>query len=234
MKPVHMKPTHEILDTLRFVDGLIPVVVQDTVSKEILMVAWMNRTALEKTLETGQTHFWSRSRGRLWHKGETSGHFQAVCAIDADCDYDTLRVEVHQTGVACHTGERSCFFHSLQVREGTSQPSPLPALRPLDALGKTIAARKAAPSSDSYTSRLMEGGIDAILKKVAEEAGEVIVSSKNNDPKAIVHEAADLVYHLLVTLAYHNLTLADVEAELHARTRQSGLAEKQARKKTSK
>ncbi len=229
-----MKPTQKILDALRFVDGLIPAVVQDAVSKEILMVAWMNRTALEKTLETGQTHFWSRSRGRLWHKGETSGHFQTVCSIDADCDYDTLRVEVHQAGVACHTGERSCFFHSLHVRGEVSQPPAPPALRPLDALEKTIAARKAASSSDSYTSRLMKEGIDAILKKVAEEAGELIISAKNNDPQAIVHEAADLIYHLMVALAHHNLTLADVEGELQARTGQSGLSEKQARKNATK
>jgi len=228
-----MKMTENEIAAIRFVDGLIPAIVQDAVKRDVLMMAWMNRTALEMTLKTGQTHFYSRSRARLWRKGETSGHVQAVRAVRLDCDRDALLVEVDQTGVACHTGKRSCFFHPL-LEETSPDPIPSDAERhdPVEHLAATIAARKTQPdpASDSYTHRLFEAGIDAILKKVAEEAGELIISAKNDDRQAIIGEAADLLYHLMVTLAAREIAWSEVTAEIAKRSGQSGLAEKRARK----
>ncbi len=214
-------------DNIRFVDGLIPAVVQDAGDKAVLMVAWMNRRALAMTLQTRETHFFSRSRGKIWHKGETSGYVQKVTAVTLDCDRDTLLVTVAPVAVACHTGRRSCFFHPLT--ESQEPAPPAPDLRPLDALCQTIAERKRHPSDDSYTSRLLAGGLDVILKKVAEESGEFLISAKNGEKAAILHEAADLLYHLLVALAHHDIPLSAVEAALAARAHQSGLQEKQTR-----
>ncbi len=235
-----MKMTDNEINAIRFVDGLIPVIVQDAVKRDVLMVAWMNRIALEKTLETGQTHFYSRSRARLWRKGETSGHVQAVRAARLDCDRDALLVEVDQTGVACHTGKRSCFFHPLLEETSPSQISPTPSDSerhdPVEHLATTIAARKCQPdpTSDSYTHRLFEAGIDTILKKVVEEAGELIISAKNDNRQAIIGEAADLLYHLMVTLTAREITWSEVEAEIAKRSGRSGLAEKRTRKAKSK
>ncbi|MBI3598812.1 MAG: bifunctional phosphoribosyl-AMP cyclohydrolase/phosphoribosyl-ATP diphosphatase HisIE [Nitrospirae bacterium] len=189
---------------------------QDHKKKDVLMVAYMNKESLQKTLETGETYFYSRSRKRLWHKGETSGHIQKVKAVHADCDGDTLLVEVEQVAAACHTGNRSCFFTAMPVAK---------------TLYETVLERKKTPSSASYTSSLFKGGIDLILKKVGEEAGEFMISAKNKKKSAIIHETADLLYHLLVTLCYHNITLDQIESELTKRTGQSGIAEKQSRRK---
>ena len=202
----------ESIATLKFVNGLIPAVIQDHKNKEVLMVAYMNKEALRKTIETGETHFFSRSRAKLWHKGETSSHFQKVKTITVDCDWDTLLLQVEQVGAACHTGKRSCFFQ--QVSED---------------LYETISERKKTPSTQSYTSTLFKNGIDTILKKVGEEAGEFIISAKNKNKKAIIHETADLLYHLLVALCYHRITLGQIEEELAQRTGRSGLMEKQSR-----
>ena len=228
-----MKVTKNEIDAIRFIDGLIPAIVQDAVKRDVLMMAWMNRTALALTLQTGQTHFYSRSRARLWRKGETSGHVQAVRAVRLDCDRDALLVEVDQTAVACHTGKRSCFFHSLlEETPPAAIPSDAEHHDPVEHLAATIAARKhhPDPASDSYTHRLFEAGIDTMLKKVAEESGELIISAKNDDRKAIIGEAADLLYHLIVALTAREIAWSEVAAEIAKRSGQSGLAEKRARK----
>lgn len=223
------------LDRIKFSGGLIPAVIQDVHNKDVLMVAYMNEESLQLSLETGETHFWSRSRKKLWHKGETSGHIQKIKTIFVDCDQDTLLVEVEQVEAACHTGKRSCFFEKLweaNIREG--EEAPLTTVPILQALSQTIFERKAHPSPESYTSRLFEGGLDLILKKVAEESGEFIISAKNGREKEIVHETADLLYHLLVALAYYGIPMKQVEEELKKRTSQSGLAEKESRGKSSR
>ncbi len=222
-------------DPLKFVRGLIPAVIVDHRKKDVLMVAYMSPASLQKTLKTGETHFWSRSRKTLWKKGETSGHVQKVKAIYADCDQDTLLIEVEQVGVACHTGSRSCFFEKLSSN-GTKQTASgsKPTLPAFEALYQTISERKRHPSPNSYTTTLFEGGIDRILKKVGEEAGEFIISAKNRDKKAVVHETADLFYHLLVALNHHQIPLKAIEAELRRRSSQSGLAEKKSRTQVRK
>lgn len=223
------------IKNLKFSNGLIPAVIQDVRSKAVLMVAYMNRESLEKTLQTGETHFWSRSRAVLWRKGETSGHIQKVKAIHADCDGDTLLIEVEQTGVACHTGKPSCFFQPIRRnRAQAPSPSPEPETPVWEALYRTISARKRRPSSKSYTSALFQGGLDLILKKVGEEAGEFIISAKNRSKKGVIHETADLLYHLLVTLSHREIPLRAVDDELRRRSSQSGLAEKRSRKGGSK
>lgn len=212
--PINTKNISKMITTLKFVNGLIPAVIQDDKTNEVLMVAYMNEESLCKTIGTSQTHFYSRSRKALWRKGETSGHIQKVRAIYADCDSDTLLVKVDQTGVACHTGRRSCFFNEMTTAK---------------TLYATILERKKLSSPESYTSQLFKGGIDLILKKVCEEAGEFIISAKNKNKVAIIHETADLIYHVLVALCYHNITLDQVESELKKRSGQSGIAEKEAR-----
>lgn len=222
------------LSDIPFKNGLIPAVVQDAHSKAVLMLAYMNETSLIRSLETGETHFWSRSRNCLWHKGETSGHIQKIKNIFVDCDEDTLLVAVEQSGAACHTGKKSCFYRRLdtkgQLRDRKPDTETENDFRPiLESLSETIMGRKKAPASQSYTSLLMQGGIDRILKKVAEESGELLIAAKNGDTQEIIHESADLLYHLLVTLGYYDIPFDAVEAELKRRTTRSGLAEKAAR-----
>ncbi len=223
------------LDQIKFSGGLIPAIIQDVENNEILMLAYMNQESLEKTIQTGETHFFSRSQGKLWKKGETSGHIQKVKAIHIDCDSDTLLIKVEQVGVACHTGERSCFFKPL-ARRGTASRVPLSTTKSpssdkvFDTLYKTISDRKIHRSAQSYTSTLFQGGLDLILKKVGEEAGEFIISAKNKRKPAIVHETADLLYHLLVALNFHKIPMAAIEGELTRRMAQSGLSEKASRR----
>jgi phosphoribosyl-ATP pyrophosphohydrolase/phosphoribosyl-AMP cyclohydrolase len=221
-----------MVSDIKWTGGLIPAVIQDYKTQEILMLAYMNEEALSKTLSTGETHFYSRSRRKLWRKGETSGNIQRVRRLSLDCDRDTLRVEVEQVGVACHTGRRSCFFQPLSM-DHEAAPSEALERGGLDVLYATILSRKAHPSPESYTSQLFEGGLDRILKKVVEEAGEFIISAKNGQKEAIAHEAADLLYHLFVALADQGIALRDIETVLRARSSQSGLAEKRARPRTS-
>lgn len=190
-------------------NGLIPAVVQDADSGRVLMVAYMNAASLEKTLETGQTWFYSRSRRWLWHKGETSGHVQDVVRIEYDCDGDALLVQVRQKGPACHTGEPSCFHNVLQEREEGTRPGLFFA--ELEAI---ITGRKNLRPAGSYVAGLFEKGTDKILKKVGEEAAEVIIAAKNDNRDELVYEAADLVFHLMVLLADKNVPLADISAEL--------------------
>lgn len=223
------------LDQIKFSDGLIPAVIQDAHNKDVLMVAYMNAESLQLSLETGETHFWSRSRKKLWRKGATSGHIQKIKTIFVDCDQDTLLVEVEQVEAACHTGKRSCFFEKLgeaNVREGeeaAAAPEDKGGVPILEALSQAILERKEQPSPKSYTSSLFEGGLDLILKKVGEESGEFIISAKNGREKEIVHETADLLYHLLVALGYYGIPMKQVEEELKKRSSQSGLAEKKSR-----
>ncbi len=194
-------------------DGLIPVVIQDANTNKVLMMAYMNEQSLEKTLETGETWFFSRSRGELWHKGATSGHMQKVKRIDYDCDGDTLLIQVEQCGGACHTGAASCFYRSLFGEEQSSSGDFLSELE------KIITGRKATKPAGSYTSKLFDGGLDRILKKVGEEAGEVIIAAKNQDRNELIYETGDLLFHLLVLLAQKDVALSEVLAELASRHR---------------
>lgn len=202
------------VDRIRYNDqGLVPAIVQDHLDGTVLMMAWMNAESLQKTLDTGETWFWSRSRQEFWHKGATSGHVQRVQAIRYDCDSDALLVTVDQIGdVACHTGERSCFH---QVNEGKVAP-------PADTLSQVfgvICDRRDNPNLDSYTCKLLAGGDNKILKKIGEEAAEVVMACKDDDPAAIAGEVADLFYHTLVALAHHGVDLKDVYRKLQERRR---------------
>jgi phosphoribosyl-ATP pyrophosphohydrolase/phosphoribosyl-AMP cyclohydrolase len=203
------------IESLRFDErGLIPAVIQDAETGAVLMLAYMNRESLSLTLETGQTHFWSRSRNRIWHKGETSGNTQDVKSVKYDCDADALLVGVHQHGSACHTGEYSCFFNP--IRE-------LPAAGPNlgGVLGKLVGVihqRKTELPEGSYTAKLFKGGVDRILKKVGEETGEVIIAAKNHSKEEITWEVADLLYHTLFLLEQEGVALGDIAAELERRS----------------
>ncbi|MGP1373817.1 MAG: bifunctional phosphoribosyl-AMP cyclohydrolase/phosphoribosyl-ATP diphosphatase HisIE [Almyronema sp.] len=202
------------LDEIRYNDqGLVPAIVQDYLDGAVLMLAWMNRESLQKTLETGETWFWSRSRQEFWHKGATSGHLQKVQSIRYDCDSDALLVTVEQRGdVACHTGERSCFHQT----NGEIHPPPADTLSQVFAV---ISDRRDHPKEGSYTNKLFEGGDNKILKKIGEEAAEVVMACKDDDPTAIAAEVADLLYHTLVALSHHNVDLKAVYRKLQERRR---------------
>lgn len=202
------------LDEIRYNEqGLVPAIAQDYLDGTVLMLAWMNRESLQKTLSTGETWYWSRSRQQLWHKGETSGHLQKVHSIRYDCDSDALLITVEQVGdIACHTGERSCF-HQI---EKTKLAPPADTLSDLFAL---IGDRARHPVENSYTCKLLAGGDNKILKKIGEEAAEVVMACKDDDPEAIASEVADLFYHTLVALAAHDVSLRDVYRKLHERRR---------------
>ncbi|MCG8363118.1 MAG: bifunctional phosphoribosyl-AMP cyclohydrolase/phosphoribosyl-ATP diphosphatase HisIE [Pseudanabaenales cyanobacterium] len=193
--------------------GLVPAIVQDYLDGTVLMMAWMNRSSLRRTMETGETWFWSRSRQELWHKGETSGHLQQVKSLRYDCDSDALLVGVEQIGdIACHTGERSCF-HQM---DGAITPPPGDTLSQVFSV---ICDRRDHPKADSYTNKLLAGGDNKILKKIGEEAAEVVMACKDDDPDAIAGEVADLVYHTLVALAHHNVDVKSVYRKLQERRR---------------
>ena len=202
------------LEDLRFDErGLIPAVVQEADTGEVLMVAWMDRRALEATLTTGLSHFWSRSRGQLWRKGETSGHTQHVERLYADCDGDVLLVQVHQEGVACHTGHRTCFFTALPGGEGATPPANM-----LERLERTIEARKSAPASESYVAGLLAKGEAAVCRKIGEEATEVITAALGGEgDRRLVEEIADLWFHTLVLLGARGIRFQEVVEELARR-----------------
>ncbi len=193
--------------------GLVPVVVQDYRTDEVLMVAYMNEEAFRQTVETGKMTYYSRSRGRLWVKGETSGHFQYVKELIVDCDYDTLLAKVSQTGAACHTGNKSCFFQQIAFRE-YDKTNPL---KVFENIYKIITDRKAHPKEGSYTNYLFDKGLDKILKKVGEEAAELIIAAKNTNPEEIKYEMADLLYHAMVLMVERGVTWKDVTDELSNR-----------------
>ncbi len=190
--------------------GLICAIAQDSASGDVLMQAYMNEEALKKTLETGYAHYWSRSRQCLWKKGETSGHVQKVLGITFDCDKDCVLLSIEQTGAACHTGSRSCFFNAEKEEEGAG-------VRFLSELERVVDDRKVHPEEGSYTSYLFEKGIDKIAKKLGEEAVETVIASKNENKEELVGETADLLYHLLVLLREKEVTLKDVCTELKKR-----------------
>ncbi|GFR38458.1 histidine biosynthesis bifunctional protein HisIE [Insulibacter thermoxylanivorax] len=195
--------------------GLIPAIVQDAVSKEVLTLAYMNRESLQRSLEEGETWFWSRSRGELWHKGATSGNKQLIREIRYDCDADALLVLVEPQGPACHTGKYSCFQHRLDgeaVQEGKADRFAI-----LNQLEAVIASREAERPEGAYTTYLFDKGVDKILKKVGEEAGEVIIAAKNRDHDELSWEASDLLFHLLVLFREQKLPIDRVLAELEGR-----------------
>ncbi len=185
--------------------GLVPAVVQDAASGRVLMLAYVNEEALNRTLETGLSHFYSRSRGKLWQKGETSGHIQRVESIRYDCDSDALLLTVRQEGAACHTGEYSCFYRTLAAALDGAGPAENKA-GVLNELFEVIRERKRTLPEGSYTAKLFREGVDRILKKVGEESGEVIIAAKNAKPEEMSWEIADLIYHLWLLLAYYDLS----------------------------
>ena len=199
------------INTLKFDEkGLIPAIVVDSVTKKVLTLAYMNRESLKITMERGLTCFYSRSREELWLKGETSGNYQHVVSITADCDSDALVVVVEPDGPACHTGNTSCFFNEVYESDTLHEFS-------LEALIKLIEGRKRDKIEGSYTTYLFEKGLDKILKKVGEESTEVIIAAKADDKKETVYEIADLTYHLLVLMIEMGISLEDVHRELASR-----------------
>ena len=201
-------------------NGLVPAIVQDAQSKDILMLAYMNEESLQKSVSTGSTWFWSRSRSELWNKGATSGHTQQIVSMSYDCDGDTLLVAVKQKGPACHTGSYSCFTNPIEVEGAAGAYTEAEGADRFAMLGKvesSIAARYAERPEGSYTSYLFEKGLDKILKKIGEEAAEVIIASKNNDNDELRSEASDLIFHLMVLLRERNLALDEIMMELSAR-----------------
>lgn len=232
-----------ILEMVKYnADGLVPAVTQDIRTDEVLMLAWMNEESLKKTVETGKVHYYSRSRQKLWLKGETSGHFQKLRSISIDCDGDTLLLKVEQTGAACHTGHRSCFFTRLEAdelksgadmkdidsavaaseskKDDESKTAGEIRTAGVEVLGEVfdvINDRLTNPKEGSYTNYLFTKGLDKILKKIGEEAGEVMIASKNGDSREISAEIADLMYHIMVLLAERGMSLNDIYEELDHR-----------------
>jgi phosphoribosyl-ATP pyrophosphohydrolase/phosphoribosyl-AMP cyclohydrolase len=212
---------------------LLPVIVQDSTTLEVLMMAYMNREALELSLSTKIAHYFSRSKQRLWKKGESSGHLQHIERFLLDCDNDTLLLMVGQEGVACHTGRKSCFFTDIETQETVSEPEidTVATYGIIDELYHTILSRKNADPQTSWTAKLLSKGDNAILKKVVEEAGEFSFAIKDNDENEIIYECADLVYHVLVALGHKNISPDRIKQELARRFGMSGIAEKNARTK---
>ncbi len=206
-----MKTT--IADVMFDERGLVPAVVQDAHTRGVLMLAYMNAESLKRTLETGETWFWSRSRAQLWHKGETSGNTQRVVDVLLDCDGDALVVRVEPAGPACHTGQTSCFHNVIQAA-GESQQNAGDLGDVLSALYALVEARKRERPQGSYTTYLFDQGLDKILKKVGEESSETIIAAKNEDRGALTKEACDLLYHLIVLLVERGVALTDVRDEL--------------------
>ena len=196
----------ELLEKVQFdSQGLVPAIVQDAATREVLMMAYMNRESLERTLETGETYFYSRHRQELWHKGATSGNLQSVKKVRVDCDFDTLLIEVAPAGPACHRGTYSCFEVEPMI-EGF-----------LSKLYGLIEDRKEMRPEGSYTTYLFNCGIDKILKKVGEESAETIIAAKNESSAELVAEASDMIYHLLVLLVERGVALEDIARELESR-----------------
>ncbi|MCR4908943.1 MAG: bifunctional phosphoribosyl-AMP cyclohydrolase/phosphoribosyl-ATP diphosphatase HisIE [Lachnospiraceae bacterium] len=194
-------------------NGLIPCIVQDYRTREVLMMAWMNREAFEQTIATGLMTYYSRSRQSLWVKGETSGHFQYVRALYADCDNDTILAKVSQVGAACHTGERSCFFKEMLKKEYDD----IDPLKVFEEEYNVILDRKNHPKEGSYTNYLFDKGIDKILKKIGEENTEVIIAAKNPDPEELKYEIADWLYHAMVLMVEKGVTWEEITGEIATR-----------------
>ena len=217
-------PENKRLSAVRFgADGLVPVVTQESRSGDVLMVAFANRDALDRTLATGLAHYYSRSRGALWQKGETSGHVQRIVEIRLDCDGDTVLYRVEQTGPACHTGTRTCFSTVLGGEPGKrgsgDGPQEDPGGHLLSRLARTIASRAAELPKGSYTAELLAQGVGKASQKVGEEAVEVVVAANSEDDERLASEAADLLYHLLVLLQARGVPFDDALRELESRTK---------------
>ncbi len=191
-------------------DGLIPAIVVDSISKEVLMLAYMNKESLAISVEKEKTCFFSRSRQQLWLKGETSGNYQHIVSITTDCDMDTLKVVVEKDGPACHTGSESCFFNKVWESSSLGQFS-------LEGLYEMLLQRQQDRPEGSYTTYLFEKGMDKILKKVGEESTEVIIAAKSDDKKETVYEIADLAYHIMVLMVHMGISIEDVHRELASR-----------------
>lgn len=192
-------------------DGMVPVIVQDYRTSEVLMLAYMNEESFEKTLLTGKMTYYSRSRQELWLKGETSGHYQYVKSLTADCDMDTILAKVSQVGAACHTGARSCFFREIAHKEYEQADNPLSVFTDVF---NVIKDRKIHPKEGSYTNYLFDKGIDKILKKLGEEATEIVIAAKNPNPNEIKYEISDFLYHMMVLMAEKNISWEDIMTEL--------------------
>lgn len=202
-----------------FSKGLVPAIITDESTKDVLMLAYMNEESYQKTLATKETWFYSRSRDELWHKGATSGHTQTVKSIKLDCDQDTLLIDVIPNGPACHTGETSCFFETVMKDKGI-ESSYNPSI--LEKVEAEIHERKTNVKEGSYTNYLLTKGIDKISKKVIEEAGEVVIAAKNDDQDELILEISDLMYHVLVLMQKQNISLNDVKGELTKRFSHKG------------
>jgi len=218
---------------LDFSKGLLPAIAQDAVSKEVLMLGFVDEEAVRLTLETGYAHYYSRSKRRIWKKGEESGHLQKIVDVLVDCDNDTLLYMVEQTGVACHTGARSCFFTSLssgeRVLEQEIDTSEIYGV--VDTLFHEIESKKFGDPEKSYTAKLFAKGENAICKKIAEEAAELCFAIKDKNRDEVVYEAADLVYHSLVGLSFSGVNPDSVKREIRRRFGVSGIEEKNSRGK---
>lgn len=222
----------KILDEIKFDEkGLVPAIAQDFKTGEVLMMAYMNREALEKSLSSGRATYFSRSRNKLWLKGETSGHFQHIKGVYYDCDLDTILLKVEQVGAACHTGERSCFFREIKpsIKDSTSPCRDVSTPSILDRVHDVILERKSNPGERSYVSSLFTKGGDTILKKIGEEASELLISGKGGNKKEVVHEMADLWFHTLVLLGHLDISPEEVYHELERRFGKSGIDEKEGR-----
>jgi len=194
-------------------DGLVPVIVQDFRSNEVLMMAYMDEEAYEQTLRLGKMTYFSRSRGKLWLKGETSGHYQYVKSLTADCDMDTILAKVSQIGAACHTGSRSCFFHEI-VRKEYEAENPLTVF---EEVLNVIKDRKLHPKEGSYTNYLFDKGIDKILKKLGEEATEIVIAAKNPNANEVMYEMSDFLYHMMVLMVEKDVSWEEIASELAKR-----------------
>lgn len=196
--------------------GLVPAIIQHAHDHDVLMLGYMNDEALARTRSTGHVWFWSRSRARLWEKGETSSRYLHVVSVQVDCDGDTLLVRALPEGPTCHTGARSCFDHALTLDQASPEPAPSGGTV-LDTLFSTIEGRKLMPESGSYTNHLLSQGVDRIGRKIGEEAAEVIIAAKNHSRPELVAEVSDLLYHAFVLLSAEGCTLNEVGTELHRR-----------------
>lgn len=215
-----------MIENIRFDEkGLVPAIIQDHASGQVLMLAYMNEESLKKTIASGKTWFYSRSRQRLWMKGEDSGHIQSVKEIRYDCDEDSLLIMVEQTGVACHTGHNSCFYRNIddtEIEAAHLDPSQVYAAGRVGSgilyeLYDVIVDRQQKMPEGSYTTYLFNNGLDKILKKVGEENAEVIIAAKNGVKGEVIYETADLIYHLLVLLVEQGVDIAEIFTELKSR-----------------